>query len=319
MADDSAGESRGSRYWGRVLAWVGGATAVITLVVGAIQLFDIVGERTARSRESAELVALARQQASRGEFEAAWRSLDDAEARARSDGTDAARLDVAFGWLQEARPGPGQPFSRITTAVKPALDRALLDPAHPRRADVLAHIGWAAFLDSRDTGTGDPAARYQEALALDDRNVYANAMFGHWVLWRSTDLERARRHFQTALESGRERAFVRTLQLAALRNRNEPAEPELMRVANEMRVQNEPLDARTARAVALAYRRRYGPRPVVHDGPGVEAAPADLLATYEWLLAMPGVAGNPDVSAHVRQTLRAAAAASLPSPAPGER
>ena len=141
----------------RLLKWVGAATAIISLILGARQLFTIITDRTERSRESAEFAALARQQAGRAEFAEAWHSLDRAEDRSRSEATDAARLDIAFRWLEEGRPGLNQPFSRITDAVVPALDRALLNSQHPRRADILAHLGWATFLKWRETGTGDPA------------------------------------------------------------------------------------------------------------------------------------------------------------------
>jgi hypothetical protein len=123
---------------GRILKWVGAATAVISLILGARQLITIATDNAQRNRESAEFVQLAQQQAARGEFADSWKSLDQADARARKTTTDEVRLDIAFRWLQDARPGPNQPFSRITDAVVPTLDRALLDPGHPRRADVLA-------------------------------------------------------------------------------------------------------------------------------------------------------------------------------------
>lgn len=110
----------------RIVKWIGAATAVISLILGARQLITIATDRAQRNRESAEFTALARQQAGRNEFAEAWRSLDRAEERSRTESTDAARLDIAFQWLEEGRPGPDQPFSRITDTVVPALDRALL-------------------------------------------------------------------------------------------------------------------------------------------------------------------------------------------------
>jgi len=110
----------------RIVKWIGAATAVISLILGARQLITIATDRAQRNRESAEFTALARQQAGRNEFAEAWRNLDRAEERSRTESTDAARLDIAFQWLEEGRPGPDQPFSRITDTVVPALDRALL-------------------------------------------------------------------------------------------------------------------------------------------------------------------------------------------------
>jgi hypothetical protein len=284
--------------------WIGAATAVISLILGARQLMTIATERAQRSRESAEFTALARQQAGRGEFAEAWRSLDRAEERSRTETTGATRLDVAFRWLEEGRPGPEQPFSRITDAVVPALDRALLDPQHPRRADTLAHMGWAAFLKWRETGTGDPAALYKQALEVDPKNVYANTMLAHWLMWKGEPLSTARPYFDTAIATGMERRFVRSFQLAAVRNRNDDAsDAELIRIVNSMRQQNEPLDERSAQSAYVVFQRRYGPRRRVIEGGAIDIPVPDQLATFTWLTKMSGVSGRAEIDDVVVATL----------------
>lgn len=291
----------------RVVKWIGAATAVISLILGARQLITIATDRAQRNRDSAEFTALARQQAGRGEFAEAWRSLDRAEERARTEATGAARLDVAFKWLEEGRPGPDQPFSRITDAVVPALDRALLDPQHPRRADTLAHMGWATFLKWRETGTGDPVSLYKQALAIDPQNVYANTMLAHWLMWKGESLSTARPYFDTAIASGKERPFVRAFQLAAVRNRsNDAGDAELIRVVNSIRQQNEPLDERSARAAYVVFERRYGPRQRPSDTGAIDVPIADQLATFTWLARMPGVSGRADINDVVVATLNTA-------------
>jgi hypothetical protein len=277
---------------------------VISLILGARQLIAIATDRAQRNRQSAESTALARQQAGRGEFAEAWRSLDRAEERSRTAATDAARLDVAFRWLEEGRPGPDQPFSRITDAVVPALDRALLDPQHPRRADTLAHMGWATFLKWRETGTGDPASFYNQALEIDPMNVYANTMQAHWLMWRGEPLSAARPYFDAAIASGKQRPLVRTLQLAAVRNRSDDAaDAELIRVVDSMRKQNEPLDQRSAGAAYIVFQRRYGPRPRIPDAGAIDIPLSDQLATFTWLARMPGVSGRAEVNDVVVATL----------------
>ena len=286
------------------MKWIGAATAVISLILGARQLITIATDRAQRNRESAEFTALARQQAGRNEFAEAWRSLDRAEERSRTEATDAARLDVAFKWLEEGRPGSNQPFSRITDAVVPALDRALLDPQHPRRADTLAHMGWATFLKWRETGTGDPASLYKRALEIDPQNVYANTMLAHWLMWRGAPLSAARPYFDTAIASGKERPFVRTFQLAAVRNRSDDAaDAELIRVVNSMRKQNEAPDERSARAAYDVFQRRYGPRPRATDAGAIDLPIPDQLATFTWLARMPGVSDRAEVDDVVVATL----------------
>ena len=292
---------------GRILKWVGAATAVISLILGARQLITIATDNAQRNRESAEFLALAQQQAARGEFADSWKSLDRADERARKTTTDEARLDIAFRWLQDGRPGPDQPFSRITDAVVPTLDRALLDSNHPRRADVLAHLGWATFLKRRDTGTGDPEVQYKQALAIDRTNVYANTMLGHWLMWQRKAPDIARPYFETALATGKEHALVRTFQLMALRGRNDDdADPELMRVANSMRQQNETLDERSARDVHVTYVHRYGPNASRTAPKTLEVSAADQLATYTWLIGMPGISDRAEVREYVLAMLKEA-------------
>jgi hypothetical protein len=288
-----------------VLKWIGVATAVISLILGARQLVTVAMDRAQRSRESAEFVALARQQAARTEFVEAWRSLDQAEDRSRTAASQSARLDIGFRWLEEGRPGPEQPFTRITDAVTPALDRALLDPQHPRRADILAHVGWATFLRGRTTGTGDPEPMYKQALAVDPHNVYANVMYAHWLMWQGEPLEAARPYFDAALATRKERPLVRTFQLAAIRNRNgSDADAEFIRVVDSMRRQNETLEARAARDAYTVYIRRYGPRRRAADEVDVGLAATDLLATYLWLTRMAGTyKDSPDVNDSVVTTL----------------
>ena len=288
----------------RIVKWIGVATAVISLILGARQLITIATDRAQRNRESAEFTALARQQAGRDEFAEAWRSLDRAEERSRTEATDAARLDVAFRWLEEGNPGPNQPFSRITDAVVPALDRSLLNPQNPRRADTLAHLGWATFLKWRETGTGDPASLYKQALEIDPKNVYANTMLGHWLMWKGEPLTAARPYFDTAVASGTERPFVRRYQLAAVRNRSdEAADAELIRVLDSMRRQNETPDASSARAAYVVFQRHYGPRPSVKDAGTIDVPLPDQLATFTWLVRLPGVSGRTEVDDVVVATL----------------
>jgi hypothetical protein len=280
---------------GRILKWVGAATAIISLILAARELVTIGTERAARARESAEAVAIARQQAARSEFAEAWKSLDHAEDRSRTAETDAARLEVAFRWLEEARKPEDKPFSTITDAVLPALDRALIDDK-PRRADILAHVGWATFLKSRDTGEGNPEPTYRQALAIDPANPYANVMLAHWLLWNRGPVETARPFLDAAVASGKERAFVRRFQIAGLRNRSSnEADNELLRVANSMRMQNESVDATSARSLYTVYLYRYlsGTRSI--DPQPTDPSASDQLATFMWLTRQPGgSAGDED-------------------------
>jgi hypothetical protein len=300
-----------------LIKWIGGATAVISLILGARQLVTIGTERAARARESAEAVAISRQQAARGEFADAWKSLDRAEQQSRTAETGAARLEVAFRWLEEARKPADQPFSSITDLVVPALDRALLDQQHPRRADIVAHIGWAMFLKSRDRGEGDPEPVYRQALTIDPKNVYANIMLAHWLLWNRGSVEDARPYFDAAVASGKERPFVRRMQFAALRNRSTiEGDNEVLRIANSMRQQNETPDSTSVRTIYVTYRTRYATRSPYIDPNTIGVTPSDQLATLAWLARLPGGADGDSTDERIVQTLQSPPP---PPPAASER
>jgi Tfp pilus assembly protein PilF len=280
----------------RVLKWIGAATAVISLLLGVRQIATIVSDRSEQARQTAERaresdasVTIARQQADRGEFAEAWQTLDRAEQQARSDAVDGTRLDIAFRWLEEARKPADQPFSSITDVVEPALDRAVVDEHHPRRADILAHMGWATFLKSRDSGSGDPAPTYRQALAIDPKNPYANAMLAHWLLWNRQPLETARPYLAAAVDSGKARTFVRRLQFAALKNRaDSPSDSEMIRVADAMRRGGETLDPASARAACDVFTSRYAAHSGDDDPRHLDVSVDDLLATYAWLARLAG-------------------------------
>jgi hypothetical protein len=158
------------------------------------------------------------------------------------------------------------PFSSITDVVMPMLDRAMLDEHHPRRADVLAHAGWAMFLKSRDSvAVADPRPLweqaigfYKRAIAVDHDNPYANAMLGHLRLWRRADpVDVAMPYFSAALATGKERAYVRRTQIVALRNGGSDAsDSELMKVGKDVGKQGDPIETASARAIYGVYRFR---------------------------------------------------------------
>ena len=258
-SSDSTGSRPGA--WARIAKVIAAITAVITLLLGAHQVITRVGGYFQQQREASTLTDVARQQASRGDYADAWSSLERAATVSPGDALTALRVEVAFAWLQEGRATAGKPFRVITDAVTPVLDQALSKAEGERRADILAHLGWAAFLRSRDGIEADPSTRYQEALAIDPGNAFANAMLGHWLMWRGGEMDAAHARFTTALAraSARQRPVVRRLQLSALMNRGVDAEPRLFQVVNEMRERGEALVWSRCRRAPIRLRSRRDP------------------------------------------------------------
>ena len=212
-------------------------------------------EETPRTKE---LLATASAQRERNQFAEALTTLASARDLApASSAVRQAQEDVAMEWIRNVRVENGN--STFGDAIMPAL--AVVDAALPaatgvRRADLLAHTGWATFLLWRDGDRRlDPSDRYREALSIDPGNPYGNAMLAHWILFQDDDkVSDAKRLFDSALQSGRALDAIRTLQWAAYVNSSAPeAEAERVRLADAMRRGSEGLNARQAQALWGPY------------------------------------------------------------------
>ncbi len=235
-----------------------------------------------------ELLATASAQRQRNQLAEALATLATARHMApASSEVRQAQEDVAMEWIRDARVENGK--GSFGDAITPAL--AIVDAALPaatgmRRADLLAHTGWATFLLWRD---GDrrlnPSDRYREALSIDPGNPYANAMLAHWILFQDDDkVSDAKRLFDTALQTGRALDAVRTLQWAAYVNSSAPeADAERVRLADAMRRGSEELNARQAQALWGPY---YFALPPSHERERrvlLDALPPDdHISTLAW-------------------------------------
>lgn len=282
-----------------ILKWVGGATAVLSLVFGLFQLLQIVATIRAQQHQVAELLRVGELQQATRDYSAAWASFAEAAKTAEAGGevaklmgslsadqrrTRKAEEDLAMAWLDDIRVSKGEMFSDIANRVVPALDRGVANSSGVRKADLLAHIGWANFLQLRSEPFDlDIEAKYRDALESDPANPFAHAMWGHWLIVNGNHLKEAQQHFAAAVKSGRERPIVRELQIAALEWVSEDEEKiELIRVCNEMRENNESLSEEERIQVLSSTDFLYRNMPFSQLA---RIVPADeQSATYRWLL-----------------------------------
>ena len=246
-------------------------------------------DTTADDRAVDDLVATASAQQRRNQYAEALATL--ARARDVAPGSATVRRaqeDVAMEWIRGVRVENGT--SSFGEAIKPALnvvDAALPAATGSRRADLLAHTGWATFLLWRD---GDrrlnPKDAYQEALSIDPGNPFANAMLAHWTLFQDHDaVPAATNLFATAVKANRALDAVRTLQWAAYSNAdsNPEAVAERIRLANTMRLNGEPLNMRQAQTLWGPYYfatlpGRESERRLLLDA----LPPGDHISTVNW-------------------------------------
>ncbi len=245
----------------KLLKWVGGVTAVLSLIFALHKFVEMVSDVRERQRQIAEFYEVGKRQQANADYAGAWNSFEEAMKAAEPGGQLAkltaqlgeqrlqlrqAQEDLAMEWLRNIRTSQGQTFSDIVAQLAPVLERGIVSAAGPRKADLLAHVGWADFLRWRE-GRRDltPEQQYRLALEIDPANPYAHAHWGHWQFWRRENIEDAKAHFSAALASGRARDYVRKMQLAAAKNLGPDGDATFLAAINDMRKNNEPIAAQT--------------------------------------------------------------------------
>ena len=257
----------------RLLKWVGGITAVLSLVFAVQQAVQLVSDSRERQRQITELRSVGSLQRDSGDYRASWATFERAIETAEPSGQLAkltgqlsdqrrqlreAQEDLAMTWLEnlQVRSSEGETFSTVIEPLDPVLNRGIASSDGPRKADLLAHAGWATFLKWRDGQRRlDPDPQYVQALAIDATNPYANAYRAHWLLWtkREEAMPDARPLFTAALSSGRVTAHVRRIQLSALKNLGSDGEAEYVAAVNDMRLKGETIDPQTRSDLYAVY------------------------------------------------------------------
>jgi hypothetical protein len=277
-----------------VLKWAGGITALLSLLFALQQLTQLISDTRERKRSTAELYDTGKLQQSAADYAAAWSSFEQGLSAAQPGGQlakltgqldkerrdlRAAQEDLAMEWLQNIRVSltAGESFTDAVAPLAPVLTRGITAASGSRKADLLAHFGWANFLRWREGRRElNPETQYQQALQIDSLNPYAHANLGHWLLWTRSEraLPEAKAHFATALRAKRARIDVRSKQVAAIEGLGTDGEPEYIRVLADMRRQNEPVGARTRSRLWAAYWSVCRPR---YSGSQVDPAPFQAI------------------------------------------
>jgi hypothetical protein len=262
-------EARNSRI-GAVMKWVGIATALISFGTAVYALVHSASEMRDHKRVFQEQLKSGQLQEASGDFANAWDSLTQAAATVAEEGVFAkllgglsveqreartAEQDLAMEWLRSSRVPEGSQFSSIADKLVSVLTVGASTSTGARKADLLAHLGWAYFLKSRDGDASlKPDSEYREAVVADENNPYANVFWGHWILWNHGALREANERFALALGSGRAKTVVRHFQLSALANvRSNDTDAEWLRVVSDMSAAREMIDESARSEVCNRY------------------------------------------------------------------
>ena len=283
------------------MKWVTRGTAVLALLFAVIQLVRLVSDTRDRERQIGELARVEEIQAQAGDYPGAWATLDQALKIAESGGmlskltgqlsadarkVRAAQEDLAMVWVENLSHGEGKTFSEVAEKLTPVMTRGAANATGARKADLLAHLGWASYLESRDARPSpDAMSQYRAALAVDAGNPYAHAFLGHFLEQQHEPMDKVMAEFASALAANRARPFVRRLQLAAVSNRAWDGYPMLVAVVNDMRKHSEMIDDDTRHDLYGAYTFACGFKQDADDMKAIlDVTPAaEQLTTFQAL------------------------------------
>jgi tetratricopeptide (TPR) repeat protein len=275
----------------QVLKWIGYATAILSFIAAVREIEKVVADRVEARRKIDGLLASERIQTQGRDYTSAWRSLEEAsQVDSGSSPVHDAQAALAMEWLENIRVRENDGFSGIAEKLEPVLTREIASASTgQRQADLLAHLGWSYFLRSREGTSGlDPAGTYAQAVKKDPNNPYAQAMWGHWILWNRPDSGEAAQHFSSALASNRQRSFVRQLQLSALLNaNNSQCDREIVRVLNAVREEGGSVDRDMRREIFAVYNEEIMPSNAETTQFVNAVSPAEHVATFRWLFGTP--------------------------------
>jgi hypothetical protein len=244
---------------------------------------------------SAAEIQRAQAQVDHGDYATGIKTFSDLiDKHPRSKTLRAARLNAAMLWIRNygISGAEGKDLASAANAqLSPLI--AMLEAestglSGAAAATLAAHLGWAHFMRFRIAeadvpGTVEPYLR--QALRLNARDVYANAMLGNWLLQsKPQSVSEAMEHFHTAIETGQEREWVRWFELGGLMSRRfEPAaQQELIKLCNEMRKNGESISDDEKHRILGNYSVALGNRTELANLLSAVALD-ESWATYIWL------------------------------------
>lgn len=284
-----------------VLKWVGGITALLSLVLATTQVHYYLNESREKRSLLRELVAAAQIQQESGDYEQALALLEEA-----------GELDPFYREARNVRVALAMKLVRTKqywqTDTPDTVNRVLPDlvrsaAAFPGQesADINAHIAYAyILLMEAGAGTYSVEPYFKRALALDEQNVFAHAFLGYWALSirnrtrysKNTDpavrFKEALAHFDRALDAGRERPFVRSLQLWSLLKFTSPPQSrvEIFQLTMDVKEGKEHLDRELRKRLIEMFDCFYHGYDAALELSRLTLArfdPRRLLEAFQWL------------------------------------
>ena len=291
------GEAENKTKGKKLFLWTGVIVALFGLLFALSKVVGIGpwSEYQARKATIRRLVATARTQTDQAEYQSAFKTYQDVLKVDTANGSVMdLQVDEAMLWLQDfhvvigegqkAEDIAGPPLNEIMSVLHAGLART--NGSGSRGADIMAHLGWAHWLNQHlaHKEFGPAAERgLRQALSIDPSNVFAHAMLGNWLLQTHGSVEEALRHFEVAVKTNKQRAFVRQMQLGGMVYKEDRGiRSELIKVANRMRINGESIGERHRRRILSNYNPNLNSDDEVKETLAA-VPPDDAWATFLWL------------------------------------
>ncbi len=236
-----------------ILKWLGGITAVLSLIITMVEVNKLFYSWRNKQEAINQLVLVGNKQREDLDYASAWESyervleLDPGNKKALKE-----QFELAMTWLRDIRVFGEQTLTEVADKLLPVLYRGTVSKTGYKQASVYAHIAWANYLRYKDSMISKKTIEqsFSKAFQIDPENVYTNAMYAFWVHYldytrsgASKGFKDIKKYFDTALQTGEEREFVRRLQLFWLYESNDKGRgKELIKVINDLRKDSVPVN-----------------------------------------------------------------------------
>lgn len=272
---------------GTILKWIGGATAVFSLLVTMVQVGNIYSGFRSRQQAVNRLVDEGIHQRNFQDYTFAWDSFSKAlELEPGHRSAELEQLKLAMEWVRNWRIHLGSPLASKLDEIYPVMYRGTTLLPKQQWGDVYAHLGWASYLRSRNGSARQNQAlsHFKRAVEIDAQNPYANTF---WAVWKNpgkSDPEIMNK-YNVARQSGRMTPYLWNLQLSsffATVNINHLA----MRTAHQMRLAQVAINDHNREQLLGIYERLGQATNMEKAAQTLHSAlqPKDLLAIFEHLL-----------------------------------
>ena len=205
------------RHLGNIVKWIGGITAVLTLIIASVQLNRILEGTLERKESVDELVRASDLLAENSDYVGAFKLIDQAlELSPASRPARERQVKISMQYVRKYFLKPEKKNLELLDSVIPVLRRGGVHKDSDIAASAVSHLAWASYLKGSEDHIVDNI--FQKALAIDPDNVYAHSMLGNWCIQASAEecgetrlesFKTAETHFHKAIDLKKEMNYVK--------------------------------------------------------------------------------------------------------------